>query len=294
MSTGDRRTGEVPPAGGVTLVGGGPGAADLMTVRAREALAAADVVYYDRLAPTEELRSWAPQAELFDVGKRPGHHRVTQENIHAMMIRSARAGRRVVRLKGGDPFVFGRGCEEVAACREAGVPVSVVPGITSAVAVPAAAGIPVTARGVSKAFTVISGHDPLSEEELAGLCALGGTAVVLMGVGTLGHTINGLRRHGMDTCTPVAVVEKGFHEDQRVLIAQLDSMEHAAARARLRSPAVLVIGEVVRLAAAVPPEGGAHEGDHRTVSVLRNTGETGGAVRSEAEHRILSMAGAVL
>lgn len=279
-----------PRGGEVVLVGGGPGAADLMTVRAREALAVADVVYYDRLAPTRELRSWAPEAELFDVGKRPGHHRVAQENIHAMMIRSARSGRRVVRLKGGDPFVFGRGCEEVAACRDAGVPVTVVPGITSAVAVPAAAGIPITARGVSKAFTVISGHDPLSEDELAGLCLLDGTAVVLMGVGTLGHTLNGLRRQGMDPQMPIAIVEKGFSQDQRVLIAQLDCMESAAAPARLRSPAVLVIGEVVRLAAAAPTEGKA-PGE---VSVLRNNGETRDRVRSEAEHRILSMAGAVL
>lgn len=284
------RSSEEHRPGEVVLIGGGPGAADLMTVRARKALAAADVVCYDRLAPTEELSSWAPRAELYDVGKRPGHHQVTQESIQAMMIRFARQGRRVVRLKGGDPFVFGRGCEEVAACREAGVPVTVVPGISSAVAVPAAAGIPVTARGVSTSFTVISGHDPLSEEELAGLCALGGTVVVLMGVGTLGHTVNGLRRHGMDPTTPAAAVEKGFSQDQRVLISTLESMEHAAARARLRSPAVLVFGEVVRLAAAAPAAGG----DADEVSVLRNTAETDPKVRSEAEHRILSLAGAVL
>ncbi|WP_258934020.1 SAM-dependent methyltransferase [Nesterenkonia pannonica] len=109
-------------------MGAGPGAADLMTVRAVRALQSADVVFYDRLAPTDALREWAPQARLFDVGKRPGHHRVTQENIHSMMLSSASTGQHVVRLKGGDPFVFGRGCEEVAACREVSVPVTVVPG----------------------------------------------------------------------------------------------------------------------------------------------------------------------
>ncbi|WP_022873623.1 uroporphyrinogen-III C-methyltransferase [Nesterenkonia alba] len=241
--------------GQVILVGGGPGAADLMTVRAMESLGQADVVFYDRLAPTDRLKEWAPRAQLFDVGKRPGHHRVTQENIHAMMISAAQEGKTVVRLKGGDPFVFGRGCEEVAACREAGVPVTVVPGITSAVAVPAAAGIPVTARNVSKAFTVISGHDPLSEEELAGLAGIGGTVVILMGVSTLGHTVAGLQRHGLPAETPAAAVEKGFTEDQRVLLAPLGELLGTAATQKLRSPAVLVIGEVVALAAAEEAHG---------------------------------------
>ncbi|GAA1821785.1 uroporphyrinogen-III C-methyltransferase [Nesterenkonia flava] len=241
--------------GEVALVGGGPGAADLMTVRARDVLAAADVVYYDRLAPTDELRAWAPQAALFDVGKRPGHHRITQENIHAMMIASARAGQRVVRFKGGDPFVFGRGCEEVAACREAGIPVTVVPGVTSAVAVPAAAGIPVTARGVTRAFSVISGHDPLSEEEFASLVGLGGTIVILMGVGTLGHTVEGLRRHGLPATTPVGIVENGYSRQQRVSVASLEDVLGVAASRRVSSPAVLVIGEVVRLAAPGPLAG---------------------------------------
>ncbi|WP_147103329.1 uroporphyrinogen-III C-methyltransferase [Nesterenkonia populi] len=246
--------------GRVTLVGGGPGAADLMTVRAMRALAAADVVFYDRLAPTEELREWAPEAELFDVGKRPGHHRVTQENIHSMMLDAAQAGKHVVRLKGGDPFVFGRGCEEVAACRDAGVPVTVVPGITSAISVPAAAGIPVTARSITRTFTVISGHDPLTDEELTGLVALGGTAVILMGVGTLANTLTGLQSHGMRADTPVAVVERGFSDDQRILIADSQEMIATAANAKLRPPAVLVIGEVVRLAAQEEDQGVAVRG----------------------------------
>lgn len=240
--------GGVLEPGSVALVGGGPGAADLMTVRALRLLGQADVVFYDRLAPTDELADWAPQARWVDVGKRPGHHRVPQERINRLLVSSARSGLRVVRLKGGDPFVFGRGSEEVAACREAGVPVSVVPGITSAVSVPAAAGIPVTARGLSSSFTVITGHDPLSERTLAGLAQLGGTTVVLMGVGTLGHTAAGLIRHGMAPDTPVGLVERGCTPGQRVCLAPLDGILTAAALAGIASPAVLVIGEVVRLA----------------------------------------------
>lgn len=259
--------------GRVTLVGGGPGAADLMTVRARDTLAEADVVYYDRLAPSDDLRSWAPRAELFDVGKRPGHHRVIQESIHRMMIDAARTGKHVVRFKGGDPFVFGRGCEEVAACREAGIPVTVVPGVTSAVAVPAAAGIPVTARGVTRAFTVISGHDPLSEEELSGLASLGGTIVVLMGVGTLAHTVEGLRRHGLGSSTPVGIIEKGYSPSQRVCLASLGDILFASASQRITSPAVLVIGDVVRLAANGPGTG------ESAVAVVREAALQAGALR---------------
>lgn len=235
--------------GRVTLVGGGPGAIDLLTVRAVRALASADVILHDRLAPTEQLSQWAPQAQFFDVGKRPGHHRVTQESIHQMMLSAAREGNHVVRLKGGDPFVLGRGCEEVAACREAGIPVTVVPGITSAISVPAAAGVPVTARGVSKAFTVISGHDPLSEDELRGLVSLGGTVVILMGIGTMGHTIESLQRLGLPTQTPVCLVEKGYSPQQRILIAPAQRILEVAAQAKVRSPAVMVIGDVVHLAA---------------------------------------------
>ncbi|WBL19367.1 uroporphyrinogen-III C-methyltransferase [Citricoccus sp. NR2] len=234
--------------GEVILLGGGPGPADLMTLRAHRALAEADVVYYDRLAPSDGLRDWAPQAELYDVGKRPGHHRIPQEKIQAMMIASAAAGKTVVRLKGGDPYVFGRGSEESQACREAGIPVRVIPGISSALAVPAVAGIPVTARGVARSVTVISAHDPLSEEEFSGLSALGGTIVVLMGVSTMGHTLMGLQRHGMRG-TPAAVIENGYSDRQRVFIDTVDSLLSTTAAAAVRSPAVLVIGEVVRLAA---------------------------------------------
>ena len=152
------------PVGHVTLVGGGPGTTELLTVAAVKALRDADVVFYDRLAPYQELPSLT-SAELVDVGKKPGHHKVGQADIEKLMVESALAGNNVVRLKGGDPYVFGRGGEEVAACVAAGVPVRVISGVTSAISVPAAAGIPVTHREVSHMFTVVSGHAPLTEKE---------------------------------------------------------------------------------------------------------------------------------
>jgi uroporphyrin-III C-methyltransferase len=234
--------------GHVTLVGGGPGADELLTVAARTALRAADIVYYDRLGPHDRLDEWAPGAEQVNVGKHPGHHAVPQVEIERMLVASALAGLTVVRLKGGDPFVFGRGGEEMAACRAAGVPVTVISGVTSAIAVPALAGIPVTHRDVAKLFTVLSGHVPLSEEELAHLVGLGGTIVVLMGVGTLPHLASGLARHGMPADRPVAIIERGVSTRQRTTVAAIDTVVTVAAEVGARSPAVLVIGEVVRLA----------------------------------------------
>ncbi|GAB3616818.1 hypothetical protein GCM10027416_13750 [Okibacterium endophyticum] len=234
--------------GTVTLVGGGPGAPGLLTVAAVDALRHADVVLYDRLAPHDGLRELAPHAELVDVGKRPGHHTVGQESIEETLIRHARHGKRVVRLKGGDPYVLGRGSEEVLACHRNGIAVTVLPGVTSAVAVPAAAGIPLTHRGVSHLFTVVSGHAPLSESEHRSLAELGGTLVVLMGVATLPTLTQGLLRHGRDPQTPVAIVENGYSAAQRTTIADLGTAVHVAASVGVTSPAVLVIGEVVALA----------------------------------------------
>ncbi|MPY09798.1 uroporphyrinogen-III C-methyltransferase [Arthrobacter bussei] len=233
--------------GHVTLIGGGPGALGLLTLDAAAALREADVVLYDRLAPTEDLAVLAPAAELIDVGKLPGHHRVPQSGINDLLVRYAREGRHVVRLKGGDPFVFGRGSEELAACLEARVPCRVVPGVSSAISVPAAAGIPVTHRGVSHLFTVVSGHAPLSEEEHLHLAGLGGTIVVLMGVSTLPQLVAGLGRAGMRPGMPVAVVERGYSASQRTTAGTLATIVTAAGAARCQSPAVLVIGEVVRV-----------------------------------------------
>ncbi|MGF9662185.1 uroporphyrinogen-III C-methyltransferase [Arthrobacter crystallopoietes] len=236
------------PGGRVTLIGGGPGTEDLLTVGAQQALRDADVVFFDRLAPHGNLPRLAPGAELVDVGKQPGHHKVTQREIERLMIESAKAGNNVVRLKGGDPFVFGRGGEEAASCAEAGVPVSVISGVTSAISVPAAAGIPVTHRGVSHMFTVVSGHQPLTDAEHEHLAGLGGTVVVLMGVGTLPQLTAGLRRAGMRADMPVAVVERGFSDSQRTTVSTLTGIVTAAGAARVKSPAILVIGEVVKLA----------------------------------------------
>lgn len=239
--------------GRVTLVGGGPGSHGLLTLDAVEALRDADVVLFDRLAPWRELGRLTT-AELVDVGKLPGHHKVPQEEINRLLVEHARDGAdgrglNVVRLKGGDPFVFGRGAEEVAACAAAGVPVRVVSGISSSIAVPAAAGIPVTHREVSHSFTVISGHAPLTSDEhthLAGLAAAGGTLVVLMGIANLPHLAAGLRRAGLPVRTPLAVVERGHQAGQRTTVTDLGHAEaHTGA---CGNPAVIVIGEVVRVA----------------------------------------------
>ncbi|WP_323961038.1 uroporphyrinogen-III C-methyltransferase [Arthrobacter sp. JZ12] len=234
------------PGGRVTLIGGGPGVEDLLTVRAKQALREADVVLHDRLGPYRTLPQLAPGAELVDVGKTPGHHPVSQTDIEKLMVAKARQGHNVVRLKGGDPFVFGRGGEEVNTCLAEGIPVTTVPGISSSIAVPAAAGIPVTYRGVAHAFTVVSGHQPLTDQELDALAKLGGTIVVLMGIGTLPQLTSGLRKAGLASTVPVAIVEKGYSPEQRTTISNLGEAVTAAGLARCTSPAVVVIGEVVR------------------------------------------------
>lgn len=233
-------------AGHVTLVGGGPGSTDLLTLAALKALRDADVVFYDRLAPYQELPVLTT-ARLVDVGKKPGHHKVSQTDIQQLMVDAALAGNNVVRLKGGDPYVFGRGGEEVAACVAAGVKVQVISGVTSAISVPAAAGIPVTHREVSHMFTVVSGHAPLTADEHRHLTGLGGTIVVLMGIGTLHQLAAGLRQAGMRADMPMAVVERGYRPGQRTTFANLGTITSAAAGCS--NPAVLVIGEVVRVAA---------------------------------------------
>jgi uroporphyrin-III C-methyltransferase len=262
MAGADRREAladNAPGVGHVTLVGGGPGTPDLLTVAGAEALRRADVVLFDRLAPHGELETLAPGAVLVDVGKTPGHHPVSQTEIEALIVRHALTGARVVRLKGGDPYVFGRGSEEVIACHAAGVPVTVIPGVTSAIAVPAAAGIPLTHRGVSHLFTVVSGHAPLTDSELEHLAGLGGTVVVLMGVGTLPSITQGLMRYGAGAGLPVAIIERGYSDTQATTIGTLGTIVFDAARAKVRSPAVLVIGEVVRLA---------HDGDAAAATLL--------------------------
>lgn len=230
--------------GSVTLVGGGPGAPELITVAGRRALAEADVIVTDRLGPRSVLAHVRPGVEIVDVGKTPGHHPVPQPEINRILVEQAQLGRRVVRLKGGDPFLLGRGGEEVIACREAGVPVDVVPGISSAFSVPALAGIPVTQREVTAAVHVTSGHEPLADAALACVRDASATLVVLMGVGNLGHIVEQLRGAGADQATPVAIVERGSTPDERVTRGLLRDVVDVAADARVRAPAVIVVGAV--------------------------------------------------
>lgn len=230
--------------GVVTLVGGGPGAVDLLTVRGRRALAEADVVVTDRLGPTSVLDELAPDVEVVHVGKTPGHHPVPQDEINAILVEQAHRGRAVVRLKGGDPFVYGRGGEEVVACREAGVRVEVVPGVSSALSVPALAGIPLTHRGVVASFQVVSGHAPLAPAALAAVRDRSATLVVLMGVAALGRIVGQALDAGAEAGTPVAVIEHGSTPRQRVTRATIGTVVARAAAVGVGNPAVVVIGDV--------------------------------------------------
>ena len=234
------------PRGRVVLVGAGPGGTGLLTLDGLRAMAGADVVLTDRLAEVGDVAALAPGAEVIDVGKLPGHHAVPQREIERILVERALAGLTVVRLKGGDPYVFGRGGEEVAAAVGAGVPVTVVPGVSSAVGVPGAAGIPVTHRGVSHVVTIISGHVPLDDQRARALADLGGTVVVLMGMHNLVPIAAALERCGLNPDTPAAVVERGFTPDQRSLIGTLGTLPGLVERGGAASPAVIVIGEVVR------------------------------------------------
>jgi len=230
--------------GKVTLVGGGPGDPDLLTLRAWRALQGADVVVADRLGPASALDDLPAHVEVIDVGKTAGHHPVPQDEINAILVAQARAGRNVVRLKGGDPFVFGRGGEEVVACRSAGVPVEVVPGVTSAVSVPELAGIPVTHRGITAAFHVTSGHGGLDSAGLVAVRDGTATLVILMGVSMLGTIAEQALAAGADAATPVAIVENGSTPAQRVTRARLGEVARVAAEKGVAAPAVIVIGGV--------------------------------------------------
>lgn len=231
------------PEGFVALVGGGPGSADLLTTRGRRLLAEADVVVVDRLAPLDVLAELPADVEVIDVGKLPDHHPVPQDEINRLLVEHARAGKVVVRLKGGDPYVLGRGGEERLACEAAGVAVEVVPGVTSAIAVPAAAGIPVTHRGVATGFSVVTAHDELGELPVSP----GHTIVMLMGVRRLAESAHSLVAAGHAPGTPVAVVERGFAPDQRTTVGTLGTIADLCVQRGVRSPAVTVVGEVVRL-----------------------------------------------
>jgi uroporphyrin-III C-methyltransferase len=236
-------------AGSVVLVGGGPGDAGLLTVAGLEALRSADVVVTDRLVPLGALDEVPKHAEVLHVGKIPRGAFTPQEAINELLVTHARAGKRVVRFKGGDSFVFGRGGEEWAACVEAGVPVTVIPGVSSALAVPALAGIPLTHRTLTQGFVVVTGHvppgDPRSMVDWEWLGRSGLTLVVLMGVAALPQISQALVSGGMDPDTPAACVADGGMPSMRSVTATITTLAAAAEAADLRPPAVTIIGDVV-------------------------------------------------
>jgi uroporphyrin-III C-methyltransferase/precorrin-2 dehydrogenase/sirohydrochlorin ferrochelatase len=237
--------------GHVALIGGGPGDPGLITVLGRQLLGEADVVVADKLAPRSLLAGLDPDVEIIDAGKAPHAHNLTQDQINELIVARALAGQRVVRLKGGDPFVFGRGGEEALACVRAGVAFQVVPGVTSAIAVPAYAGIPVTHRGITQDFAVVSAHldpsQPGATVDWEALARGPGTLVLLMAVAHLDAVAAELIKRGRAASTPVAVICDGTTPDQHVLTSTLAEVSADAARAGISPPAIVVIGEVVRL-----------------------------------------------
>jgi uroporphyrin-III C-methyltransferase/precorrin-2 dehydrogenase/sirohydrochlorin ferrochelatase len=249
----DHRETEAPAGnrGGVALVGGGPGDPELITVRGRRLLARADVVVADRLAPRELLDELPPTVTVVDAAKIPYGRAASQDVINSTIIEHARAGRFVVRLKGGDPYVFGRGFEEVLACAAAGIPVTVVPGVTSAFAAPAVADVPVTHRGVAHEVVVVSGHvgpaDETSLTDWAALARLRGTLVIMMGVERIAQFAEALLAGGRAPETPVAVIQDATTRNQHALWSTLDRVAEDIATKGIRPPAVIVIGPVAGL-----------------------------------------------
>lgn len=239
--------------GKVVLIGGGPGAWDLITVRGMRALQAADVILTDHLGPTSELHKLCDveAKEVIDVAKLPYSKQVSQERTNELLIEHARAGKNVARLKGGDPFVFGRGFEEVQACAANGVPCEVIPGVTSAVSVPAAIGVPVTQRGMVHAFTVVSGHvkpnDPRSLVDWRALAASGATLCVIMGVRNVAAIAAELQSGGLSADTPVAIIQEGTTEQQRSFRCTLGTLAETFEVNGVTSPVVYVIGDVAGL-----------------------------------------------
>ena len=237
--------------GKVYLIGAGPGDPDLITRKGLRQLQRADVVIYDRLIPYELLDEARSDAELIYAGKQPTRHRLAQEDINALIVDRARTGNLVVRLKGGDPLVFGRGAEEALVCHKHAIPFEIVPGVSSAFAVPAYAGIPLTHRGVSSAFTVITGHEDPAKGESSinyrALANIGGTIVIMMGVKRLPEITGELRQHGMDGQTRAAIIEAGTTTRQRAFIGTLSTISEIALAQDIGPPAITVIGDVVRL-----------------------------------------------
>lgn len=241
----------MPSDGKVTLVGAGPGDPELITVKGKQALQDADVIVYDRLVSYKLLELVSDETVKINVGKQPGAHRVSQEDIQQVLVGFAQSGNHVVRLKGGDPFVFGRGFEELMACRKQGIRCQVIPGISSAIAGPTAAGIPVTTRGISRSFGVVTAESGKSfddpDHDWRSLATLD-TLVILMGRRTLANSVDALIKAGKPTDTPVTCVERATLASQRVISGTLSTIVSLAERDNLQSPMVMVIGDVAGFA----------------------------------------------
>ena len=234
--------------GKVYIVGAGPGDPELLTLKAKRVLGEADVVLYDRLLNPIMLDG--VNAELIDVGKSAGSHNLTQEDINELLIQKAEEGKTIVRLKGGDPYVFGRGGEEALALIDRGIPFELVPGVTSAIAAPGLAGIPVTHRGISSSLTIVTGHEEPGKEsplDWNALARLSGTLIVLMGISRLDQNILALIEGGKSSETPAALVEKGGWPEQRLVTGKLGDIAEVARQADIQAPAILVVGDVVKL-----------------------------------------------
>ena len=237
--------------GRVNLVGAGPGDPELITVRGMRLVQRADVVIHDRLISPEILTWCREDAEVIDVGKYPDHHRISQNEINELIVDRAAKGFDVVRLKGGDPFVFGRGTEELAACRSAEIPCSIIPGVSSAIAAPSAAGIPVTSRGVARSFAVITGQtDPNLPEHSPDFESLAkiDTLIFLMGRRNLKHLMDSLVAAGRDPSTPAASIERATLPGQKIVTADLSTIHKVVERAGLSSPMVTIVGDVAQMA----------------------------------------------
>jgi uroporphyrin-III C-methyltransferase len=243
--------GEMKTIGEVYLVGAGPGDLELITVKGMRLIGEADVIVHDSLIGMKLLDSARPDVELIDVGKRGSHHKAEQEEINQILIDKASEGNLVVRLKGGDPFLFGRGGEEAEALRAAGIAVHVVPGVSSSLSVPALSGIPVTHRDLASMVTIVTGHESaLKESEIldwSNLARLGGTIVIMMGMSNLGRNMERLVAGGMDPQTPVTVIEKGSTPEQRVVSAEITKIADECRSRGVSSPAVIVVGKVASL-----------------------------------------------
>ena len=235
----------------VTLVGAGPGDPELLTLRAARLIGEAEVIVHDGLVSGEILALASPQAELISVAKQRSRHSVPQDGINALLVELALAGRRVVRLKGGDPFIFGRGGEEMEACRAAGVPVEIVPGISAAVGCAAQAQLPLTHRAAASAVSFVAGQcKGLTDQDWSGLAGAGRTLVIYMGVATAADIAEKLIADGVSPAIPVAVLENGTRADMRTLRTLLADLGEMVAREKVKSPALIVVGEVAAYALA--------------------------------------------